>query len=248
MLIDYNNNYEIKIKNDLTDKTEKNVLNEIDKFINSTETTPNDKIKSNTTTHVVRLNEYATQITHGKDNTVGTFKHTETKPNNTQIIKNDVVEITHNVEKLTNQTAKNTTTSNTSISEKIEQPKIIKQLKPIQELDNYFKGDVQAIVMAILTDDFDFEEYEINQNIQNIKISYGSDGFSKYTQSTPLIIQTKKPNAIRYTLLNLSEKSQKNNIMWDQLIQLLNEMVENTTSVNSLLMLISDLYHEMQNH
>lgn len=248
MLIDYNNNYEIKIKNDLTDKTEKNVLNEIDKFINSTETIPNDKIKSNTTTHVVRLNEYATQITHGKNNTVGTFKHTETKPNNTQIIKNDVVEITHNVEKLTNPTAKNTTTSNTSISEKIEQPKTIKQLKSIQELDNYFQGDVQAIVMAILTDDFDFEEYEINQNIQNIKISYGSDGFSKYTQSTPLIIQTKKPNAIRYALLNLSEKSQKNNIMWDQLIQLLNEMVENATSVNSLLMLISDLYHEMQNH
>jgi hypothetical protein len=248
MLIDYNNNYEIKIKNDLSDKTEKNVLNEIDKFINSTETTPNDKIKSNTTTHVVRLNEYATQITHGKNNTVETFKQTEVKPNNTQIIKNDVVEITHNVEKLANQTAKNTTISNTSISEKIEQPKTIKQLKPIQELDNYFKGDVQAIVMAVLTDDFDFEEYEINQNIQNIKISYGSDGFSKYTQSTPLIIQTKKPNAIRYTLLNLSEKSQKNNIMWDQLIQLLNEMVENTTSVNSLLMLISDLYHEMQNH
>ena len=155
MLIDYNNNYEIKIKNDLTDKTEKNVLNEIDKFINSTETTPNDKIKSNTTTHVVRLNEYATQITHGKNNTVGTFKHTETKPNNTQIIKNDVVEITHNVEKLTNPTEKNT-----SISEKIEQPKTIKQLKSIQELDNYFEGDVQAIVMAILTDDFDFEEYK----------------------------------------------------------------------------------------
>lgn len=248
MLIDYNNNYEIKIKNDLTDKTEKNVLNEIDKFINSTETTPNDKIKSNTTTHVVRLNEYATHITHGKNNTVGTFKHTETKPNNTQIIKNDVVEITHNVEKLTNPTEKNTTTPNTSISEKIEQPKTIKQLKSIQELDNYFEGDVQAIVMAIFTDDFDFEEYEINQNIQNIKISYGSDGFSKYTQSTPLIIQTKKPNAIRYALLNLSEKSQKNNIMWDQLMQLLNEMVENAKSVNSLLMLISDLYHEMQNH
>ena len=158
------------------------------------------------------------------------------------------MEITHNVEKLANQTAKNTTISNTSISDKIEQPKTIKQLKPIQELDNYFKGDVQAIVMAILTDDFDFEEYEINQNIQNIKISYGADGFSKYTQSTPLIIQTKKPNAIRYTLLKLSEKSQKNNIMWDQLMQLLNDMVENAASVNSLLMLISDLYHEMQNH
>ena len=63
-----------------------------------------------------------------------------------------------------------------------------------------------------------------------------------------MITQTKKTNDIRYALLNLSEKSQKNNIMWDQLMQLLNEMVENATSVNSLLMLISDLYHEMQNH
>ena len=116
----------------------------------------------------------------------------------------------------------------------------------VTELNLIFGDDVPGIVQAILDGSVDFSNIEVEFSNPALSVVEGEDGFAPATEETPFVLRTHRFKAVSYLLNTMMIEFTKMGLPTDKLIEVLTEMLENSTGVGEWLNQIILLWVEVK--
>jgi len=134
------------------------------------------------------------------------------------------------------------------IEEELKQPEQQVVLNTLEDLDNHFNNDIDAIVDSIINDTVNFENIQIDRSIAGLDIVAGDYGFISAEYNQNFVVKTQKPNTLLYlvsTFVKNIDGNNKMNFTQEKIVTMITEIKKMSSNSDEIVKLIGGFYKEV---